>query len=48
VEPVVDWFVGGLEIISTEDMLARIDAFNARMEDWNMGSGGRPWRTRCM
>ena len=34
VEPVVDSFEGGLEIISTEDMLARLDEINKRLEDW--------------
>ena len=34
IEPVVDTFEGGLEIISTEDMLARIDELNKKMENW--------------
>ena len=34
VEPVVDCFEGGLEIISQEEMLAKIDAMNKRNEDW--------------
>ena len=34
IEPVVDTFEGGLEIISTEDMLARIDILNEKMKNW--------------
>ena len=29
---------GGLEIISTEDMLARLDDLNKRKEDWTSNS----------
>ena len=34
IEPVVEKFEGGLEIISTEDMLALIDELNIKMKDW--------------
>ena len=37
IEPVVETFVGGLEIISTEDMLAHIDELNEKNENWTPG-----------
>ena len=34
IEPVVDTFECGLEIIRTEDMLVQIDLLNKKMETW--------------
>ena len=38
VEPMVDAFEGGKEIISTEDMKARIEIINEGNKDWNRWS----------
>jgi hypothetical protein len=38
VEPVVDCFEGGLEIISQEEMLAKIDIINEKNKDWTPGT----------
>ena len=41
IEPLVETFVGGLEIISTEDMLAHIDELNEKNENWTPVVGGK-------
>ena len=45
VEPLVDTFDGGREVISTEDLIANIEDLNSRMEGWTKFSWweGQKW-----
>ena len=45
IEPLVDTFDGGREVISTEDLLARIEKVNQKMKGWSKYSwwDGQTW-----
>ena len=36
-DPIVEGVVGGCEVISTEDLLARVEILNEKMKGWHEG-----------